>query len=159
MKNLIPKISILKFNQIIILDSLPESNPIPVVQNPKPEMMSDEKPDPTPNPIIPTRYSPNCDWRKSFLDFQIQIPIPSFSYPCISIPCLFDRDLHVTKMLRLHFWKVGVALMTSCSALNDFAFNYILAARKSRPQKWPHISEFSILWGRSWNFAYSVPTL
>ena len=49
---------ILKFNQIVVLKSLPESNPKPEVENPKPEMMDYEKPDPTRYPNAQTRPDP-----------------------------------------------------------------------------------------------------
>ena len=49
---------ILKFNQIVVLNSLPESNPKPEVENPKPEMMGYEKPDPTRYPNAQTRPDP-----------------------------------------------------------------------------------------------------
>ena len=45
----------MKFNQIVVLNSLPESNPKPEVENPKPEMMGYEKPDPIPECLNPTR--------------------------------------------------------------------------------------------------------
>ena len=49
---------ILKFNQIVVLNSLPESNPKPEVQNPKPEIIAYEKPDPTRYPKVQTRPDP-----------------------------------------------------------------------------------------------------
>ena len=49
---------ILKFNQIVVLNSIPESNPKPEVQNPKPEMIVYEKPDPTRYPNVQTRPDP-----------------------------------------------------------------------------------------------------
>ena len=49
---------ILKFSQIVVLNSLPESNPKPEGGNPKPEMMGYEKPDPTRYPNAETRPDP-----------------------------------------------------------------------------------------------------
>ena len=46
---------ILKFIQILVLNSLPETNPKPEVQNPKPEIIVYEKPDSTRNPNVQTR--------------------------------------------------------------------------------------------------------
>ena len=51
---------ILKFNQIVVLNSLPESNPKPEVENPKPEVMGYEKPDPTRNPRKVYPLMPYC---------------------------------------------------------------------------------------------------
>ena len=49
---------ILKFNQIVVLNSLPESNPKPEGQNPKPETIVYEKPDSTRYPNVQTRPDP-----------------------------------------------------------------------------------------------------
>ena len=52
---------ILKFNQIVVLNSLPESNPKPEGQNPKPETIVYEKPDSTRYPNVQTRPDPKPD--------------------------------------------------------------------------------------------------
>ena len=68
---------ILKFNQIVVLKSLPESNPKPEVENPKPEMMDYEKPDPTRYPNAQTRPDPKPE--KSLPDHALMInPIRFF---------------------------------------------------------------------------------
>ena len=70
---------ILKFNQIVVLNSLPESNPKPEGQNPKPETIVYEKPDSTRYPNVQTRPDPKPDtkpagtrlWKKDTISTTI----------------------------------------------------------------------------------------
>ena len=71
---------ILKFNQIVVLNSLPESNPKPEGQNPKPETIVYEKPDSTRYPNVQTRPDPKPDKVR---------PVPAL----VLIPYVYMHDL------------------------------------------------------------------
>ena len=88
---------ILKFNQIVTLNVLPESNPKPEVQNPKPEMMGYEKPDPTRYPNAQTRPDPKPE--KSLPAHALL-----FSF---GVENFFLMSLEINELLG-HFWQLAI---------------------------------------------------